>query len=443
MEVYIDDVVIKSAGFHEHITDLRVSLERMRKYRLRMNPMKCAFGITAGWLLWLIVHESGIQIDLKKIEAINWMEDPTCKKDVQKLLGKVNYLRRFIANLVGKIGPFMLLLRLKNKDDFMWGDEQRHALEEIKRYLMSPLVLWAPQADKEFRRYVAAQENVIGAVLVQEDGGKEFISWRLLDAEARYTFLEKLCLSLHYACAKFRHYMLMSRCTIVCQHDVIKHMLHTPILSGRLGKWAYSLVEYDLAFESLRARGGQVIADFIVDHNIAPDEEIGVIERMPWKLFFDGSVCGLRQGIGCVIISPRNEQFDISARLELMCTNNQVEYEAIFHGLRLLSEMGVKDVEAFGDSMLIIQQIKGESHCLDWIFNEYRNECLSAIGVLDSFSISHIPRKENEWAITLAQQASGHIITRGLFFIKDRPTLSKKYTCDVGRPVESLGSLLR
>jgi hypothetical protein len=278
MEVYIDDVVIKSAGFHEHITDLRVSLERMRKYRLRMNLMKCAFGITAGWLLWLIVHESGIQIDLKKIEAINWMEDPTCKKDVQKLLGKVNYLRRFIANLVGKIGPFMLLLRLKNKDDFMWGDEQRHALEEIKRYLMSPLVLWAPQADKEFRRYVAAQENVIGAVLVQEDGGKEFISWRLLDAEARYTFLEKLCLSLHYACAKFRHYMLMSRCTIVCQHDVIKHMLHTPILSGRLGKWAYSLVEYDLAFESLRARGGQVIADFIVDHNIAPDEEIGVIE---------------------------------------------------------------------------------------------------------------------------------------------------------------------
>jgi hypothetical protein len=71
MEVYIDDIVIKSAGFHEHITDLRVSLERMRKYRLRMNPMKCAFGITAGWLLWLIVHESGIQIDLKKIEAIN------------------------------------------------------------------------------------------------------------------------------------------------------------------------------------------------------------------------------------------------------------------------------------------------------------------------------------------------------------------------------------
>jgi hypothetical protein len=126
---------------------------------------------------------------------------------------------------------------------------------------------------------------VIGVVPVQEGGGKEFIvafiSQRLLDYEARYTFLEKLCLSLHFARGKFRHYILMSWCAIVCQHDVIKHMLYRPILSGRLGKWAYSLIEYDLAFESLRARRGQVVADFIVDHMIAPDEEIGVIERMP------------------------------------------------------------------------------------------------------------------------------------------------------------------
>jgi ribonuclease HI len=78
-----------------------------------------------------------------------------------------------------------------------------------------------------------------------------------------------------------------------------------------------------------------------------------------------------------------------------MCTNNQVEYEALLHGLRLLSDMGVKDVEAFGDSMLVIQQIKGESQCLDGSLNEYRDDCLSAIGVLDSFSISHIPRKDN------------------------------------------------
>jgi ribonuclease HI len=98
-----------------------------------------------------------------------------------------------------------------------------------------------------------------------------------------------------------------------------------------------------------------------------------VIEQRPWKLFFDRSVCRQGQGIGCVIISPSNEHFNISARLEFMCTNNQVEYKALLHGLRLLSDMGVKDVEAFGDSMLIVQRVKGESQCLDGSLNEYRD----------------------------------------------------------------------
>jgi hypothetical protein len=68
--------------------------------------------------LGFIVHEGGIQIDLKKIESIRKFGKPTCKKDVQKLLGKINYLRRFIANLAGKIKSFLPLVRLKHKEDF-------------------------------------------------------------------------------------------------------------------------------------------------------------------------------------------------------------------------------------------------------------------------------------------------------------------------------------
>jgi hypothetical protein len=77
--------------------------------------------------------------------------------------------------------------------------------------------------------YIAAQERVIGAVLVQEEDGKEFlvayVSRRLLDAEIRYVFMKKICLSLYYACSKFRHYILSSSCIVACQYDVIKHML--------------------------------------------------------------------------------------------------------------------------------------------------------------------------------------------------------------------------
>jgi hypothetical protein len=101
MEVYIDNIVVKLVGFKEHMADLKLSLERMKKYRLRMNPLKCAFGVTSGRFLGFIVHEHDIQIDPGKIESIRKIGEPVCKKDVQKLLGKINYLRRFISNLAG------------------------------------------------------------------------------------------------------------------------------------------------------------------------------------------------------------------------------------------------------------------------------------------------------------------------------------------------------
>jgi hypothetical protein len=78
------------------------------------------------------VHEKGIEIDLKKIEAIQSVKAPTCKKDLQKFLGKVNYLRRFICNLSGKVNAFTPLLRLKNDVDFTWGQSNKRHLMKLR-----------------------------------------------------------------------------------------------------------------------------------------------------------------------------------------------------------------------------------------------------------------------------------------------------------------------
>ena len=99
LKVYIDDIVIKSAGLDHHLVDLRLALERMRRYSLKMNPLKCAFGVSAVKFLGFIIHEEGIEVDPKRIEARRNVEAHTCKKDLQKFLGKVNFLRRFISNL--------------------------------------------------------------------------------------------------------------------------------------------------------------------------------------------------------------------------------------------------------------------------------------------------------------------------------------------------------
>ena len=121
LEVYIDDIVIKSAGLDHHLADLRLALERMRRYGLKMNPLKCAFGVSAGKFFGFIIHEKGIEIYPKRVEAMKKVEAPTCKKDLQKFLGKVNFLRRFISNLSGKIDAFTSILRLKDETEFTWG----------------------------------------------------------------------------------------------------------------------------------------------------------------------------------------------------------------------------------------------------------------------------------------------------------------------------------
>jgi hypothetical protein len=115
--------------------------------------------------------------------------------------------------------------------------------------------------------------------------------------------VDKFCLSLYYPCSKFRHYIPSSSCIVASQYDVIKHMLLRTILSGRIGKWAYVLVEYDLVYEPLRSMRGQVVADFIVDHAIDVDHSVNFVQLRPWGLYFDGSVCSKGQGAGCVIVS--------------------------------------------------------------------------------------------------------------------------------------------
>jgi hypothetical protein len=113
MEVHIDDIVVKSAKFGSHITDLHKAFDKIRQYGLKMNPHKYAFGVSAGKFLGFIIHEHGIEIDPDQIKSIRNVGAPTCKLEMQKFIGNVNYLRRFISNLAGKVDAFTPNLRLK------------------------------------------------------------------------------------------------------------------------------------------------------------------------------------------------------------------------------------------------------------------------------------------------------------------------------------------
>ena len=199
-----------------------------------MDPNKCAFGVSVGQFLGFMVHERGIEINQKNIAAINKVVAPQNKTELQSLIDKVNFIRRFISNLSGRIQAFTPLLKLKPDQEFVWGEEQRKALEDVKQYLISPPVLVPPQADKPFKLYLSADERAIGSALVQEFKGKErviyYVSIRLLDAETRYSPIEQLCLCLYFSCTELRHYLLSVECIVICKDDVVKYMLSLPIL---------------------------------------------------------------------------------------------------------------------------------------------------------------------------------------------------------------------
>jgi hypothetical protein len=110
LEIYIDDVVVKSDSMDSYLADLRLDLERMCRYKLKMNPLKCVFDVSAGKFLGFIINEHGIEIVPTKIESINKVQLSQCKNNMQKFLGKLNYLRRFIFNLSGKISAFAPIL---------------------------------------------------------------------------------------------------------------------------------------------------------------------------------------------------------------------------------------------------------------------------------------------------------------------------------------------
>ncbi|CAM8927661.1 unnamed protein product [Rhodiola kirilowii] len=282
IECYVDDVVVKSKARSDHVQDLRTVFERLRKCQLKMNPHKCAFGVTSGKFLGFVVTHRGIEIDQTKIKAIQEMPEPKSMKELRGLQGRLAYIRRFISNLAGRCQPFSHLM--KKDAPFVWDDKCRKAFDSIKKYLSTAPVLGAPIPGKPLILYVVAQEKSLGAMCAQEtDERKErplyYLSRTLVGAELNYSPIEKICLALY--------------------------ILSRPVLSGRLAKWAMLLKQYDLVFVPQRATKGQAIADFFADHPVPakwefsidlPGEDIFYIDVLPpWQMFFDGAAVTLRE----------------------------------------------------------------------------------------------------------------------------------------------------
>ena len=169
IEIYIDDMVVKSKMVSEHLGDLQVVFETLRSYKLRLNASKCSFGVGSGKFLGYMVIHRGIEVNHDQIKAINNMRTPRNSKEVQKLTGMTVALNRFISRSADRCRPFFLLInKWKN---FEWTKECAEVFQQLKDYLSRPPVMSSPEPDEVLFAYIAVASYAVSLVLIRVDNG--------------------------------------------------------------------------------------------------------------------------------------------------------------------------------------------------------------------------------------------------------------------------------
>ncbi|GJV27759.1 reverse transcriptase domain-containing protein [Tanacetum coccineum] len=300
LEVYVDDLVIKSRTEHEIIRDMEETFKTLKEINMKLNPKKCTFGIKEGTFMGYKVNTEGIMVCPDKVGAVFNLPSPKCLKDVHKLNGKLT-------------------------------TEAEAAFKEMKKLIAELPTLTAPMEREELIVYLAAAREAVSAVLMTEREVKQmpvyFVSRALQGPKINYTSMEKLVLALVHASKRLKRYF-QAHTIIVITDQPIKQILSRPKVAGRLQKWSIELGEYDIQYIRRTSVKGQILADFIVEH---PEDD--------------------------PLDTPMKAEEELLDPWTFDATNNEAEYEALIAGLRIAEQMGVKNLQASVDSCLVANQV--------------------------------------------------------------------------------------
>ena len=164
IEVYVDDMVVKSKVVSKHVGDLTSIFEILRKHKLHLKASKCSFGVGSGKFLGYMVNHKGIEVNPDKIKAINSLQPPWNPKEVQKLIGMTVALNRFISKSADRCRPFFILLH--KWKGFEWTEEYAVAFQLLKEYLSRPPIMSSPEVDEVLFAYLAIACYAISFVLI-------------------------------------------------------------------------------------------------------------------------------------------------------------------------------------------------------------------------------------------------------------------------------------
>lgn len=259
---YIDDILIISNSFNEHISHLKLVFDRLNEVGLTLKLKKCAFFCTELPFLGYILNSEGIKPDPTRIEAITSYPRPKNIKQLQRFLGMCNFDRSFCQSFSGFCEPLSRLLR--KKIQWEWKDEQEQAFNKIKHELSQATILYHPNLSSDWHVSVDASEYGLGAHLFQiVENQQRTVAWAsrlLLPRETRYHSNEKEVLACIFALTRWRIYLLGCHFTIHTDNRVLTYIKSCRLLSPRISRWALALQEYDFSVEFLPGKNN-IIAD--------------------------------------------------------------------------------------------------------------------------------------------------------------------------------------
>jgi ribonuclease HI len=302
-----------------------------------------------------------------------------------------------------------------------------------------------PAAGEALLIYVAATTQVVSAAILverREEGHAllvqrpvYFISEVLSESKIRYPQIQKLLYAVILTRRKLRHYFESHPVTVVSSFP-LGEIIQCREASGRIAKWAVELMGETLSFVPRKAIKSQVLVDFLAEW-VDTQLPTAPIQPKLWTMYFDGSLMKTRAGAGLLFISPLGKHLRYMLRLHFPASNNVVEYEALVNGLCIAIELGVRRLDARGDSQLVVDQVMKNSHYRDRKMEAYCDEVRRLEDKFYGLELNHIARWYNETADELAKIASGRTTVSPDVFSRDIHQPSVKIDDDTPEPEEA------
>jgi ribonuclease HI len=308
------------------------------------------------------------------------MTPPQSAREVQRLVGRLAALNRFISKSAERSLPFIKTLR--GTKDFAWGPEQAAALESLKQHLSDLATLASPDPSLPLLLYITASPCAVSAALIQEQDKEGttrqrpvyYVSEVLTASKCNMTELEKISYAVVMASRKLRHYFEAFKIRVTSDGGLGELFKNTEAFV-RIAKWAVELSGYHITFEPRTSIKSQVLTDFIVDWTGPTWQQEESPEKV-WTIHCDDAWCHAGAGAAAIITSAIGVKYRYAARLSFAlesdrCTNNIAEYEAVILGLRKLRALGVTTCIARTDSKVVDGQVEKEYSAKDPALMQY------------------------------------------------------------------------